>query len=159
MVSKRPDPQTVQQIQEGLRDLVWALDGLNQAVGAQVALRPVDLEVLDTVARSGPTPPSQLAEILGIHPATLTGILDRLEEGGWAERITDPSDRRRVLIRALRDRGTELRRLYAPMARHLTEICARFSPSDLEAIRHFLESSAEAARKARPRRSSAQEKG
>src|SRR5690606_36211262 len=89
----------IQRIQESLRDLVSAMDGLNQAVGERVSLRPVDLEVLDSVDREGPLSPRDLVRKLSIHPATLTGVLDRLEAGGWVERLADPSARRRVVVR------------------------------------------------------------
>lgn len=144
----------IQRIQESLRDLVSAMDGLNQAVGERVSLRPVDLEVLDSVDREGPLSPRDLVRKLSIHPATLTGVLDRLEAGGWVERLADPSDRRRVVVRALRTRGGELRRLYGPMARSLADICADFSPAELEAIQEFLDRVAEAARRSRPREGS-----
>ena len=35
-----------------------------------------------------------LAEILEVQPITLTRLVDRLEDAGWAERRPDPSDRR-----------------------------------------------------------------
>jgi DNA-binding MarR family transcriptional regulator len=41
----------------------------------------------------------------GASAATITGILDRLERGGWAARDRDPSDRRAVRVRALLDRN------------------------------------------------------
>lgn len=146
------DRNSIRRIQESLRDLVAAMEGLNQAVSGLVSLRPVDLEVLDVVDREGPLSPRDLVRRLSIHPATLTGVLDRLEEGGWVERLADPSDRRRVVVRALRKRGRELRRLYGPMARSLAEICADFSPSELEAIGEFLDRATDAARLSRPTR-------
>lgn len=148
--SEITDQSTTRRIQEGLRDLVTAMGGLNQAVGEQISLRPVDLEVLDVVDRHGPLSPSDVARRLSIHPATLTGVLDRLQEGGWVERLADPSDRRRVVVRALRKRGGELRRLYGPMARSLTEICAGFSSSELATIQEFLDRTTEAAHRSRP---------
>ena len=47
------------------------------------------------------------------HPATITGILDRLERGRWVARERDPTDRRAVVVRALRDRNAELFHLYS----------------------------------------------
>lgn len=144
---------SAQDLQEALRDLVAELGRLNHTVGQQVALRPGDLEVLDVVARFGPVSPGWLAESLSIHPATLTGVLDRLEAGEWAERRPDPADRRRVLIRARRERGGELRRLYAPMARSLSEICASYSPAELAAILDFLQRASQAGQRAASPRS------
>ena len=41
---------------------------------------------------------SDLAGHLTMSPSTLTGVLDRLEAGGWITRGTDPEDRRAVTI-------------------------------------------------------------
>lgn len=142
--SERP----VIEIQQALRDLSGELGRLNQAVGSQVDLKGVDLVVLDVVGRKGPISPSQLAGSLGIHPATLTGILDRLEEGGWVERQADPTDRRRIAIAVIRRRGAEIARLYRPMSEAIVEICSSYSPTQLQTIRDFLQRAAEAGRHA-----------
>src|SRR3981081_1834626 len=82
-------------------------------LGAQLDLRDTDLDSLDLIASHGPLSPSVLARRARLHPATLTGILDRLERGGWVARERDPADRRAVLIRAQRESNGEITRLYA----------------------------------------------
>lgn len=141
---------SVQQVQEALRDLAAEMGRLNHAVGLHVALRPGDLEVLDAVARFGPVSPTWLADSLSVHPATLTGVLDRLESGGWTERRPDPTDRRRVLVHALSDRGGELRRLYAPMAGAVAELCAAYSPAELTVVLDFLRQARRAGERTAP---------
>lgn len=49
----------------------------------------------------------RLAEILHVHPSTLTGVLRRLEERGYVERQSDPNDARRALF-VLTDQGRSL---------------------------------------------------
>jgi len=63
---------------------------LNHQVGARAGLNDADLDCLDLVARHGPLSPSALAQRAALHPATITGILDRLERGGWVARRTRP---------------------------------------------------------------------
>ena len=77
-------------IKESLRDLGAQLSLLNHSVGTRLDLKATDLECLDLITRYGPLSPSALARRAGLHPATLTGILDRLERGGWIERGRDP---------------------------------------------------------------------
>ena len=40
----------------------------------------------------------ELAELADFEPATIVGVLDRLESEGWIHRIADPKDRRAHLI-------------------------------------------------------------
>src|SRR5579859_4594439 len=95
-------------IKQSLRELRMQLSLLNLRVGAHLDLRDVDLDCLDLIASHGPLSPSSLARRAGLHPATLTGILDRLERGAWIARERDPSDRRAVTVRALHQRTPEL---------------------------------------------------
>src|SRR6266851_10472021 len=114
------------EIKESLRELSIQLSLLNHHVGARVDLKDVDLDCLDLINRYGPLSPSALARRAGLHPATMTGIIDRLERGGWVARDRGSSDRRAVLIRALRDRNPELLHLYSGMNAALARICAGY---------------------------------
>jgi DNA-binding MarR family transcriptional regulator len=125
-------------IKESLRDLRVQLSLLNHRVVGHLDLRDVDLDCLDLISRHGPLSPSALARRAGLHPATVTGILDRLERGGWIARERDPSDRRAVAVRARRDRGADLLRLFAGMNTAMDRLCAGYSEAELELIADFL---------------------
>jgi DNA-binding MarR family transcriptional regulator len=51
--------------------------------------------------------PSYLAKKVGVKRATMTGLLNGLEKGGFIERLTEPEDRRKVRVR-LTDQGCHL---------------------------------------------------
>lgn len=131
--------EALSRIQHGLRRLTHNLHRLNDAVGSLIDLLPGDLEVLDMVGRDGPMSPSEVTARTGIHPATLTGILDRLEGGGWLSRRPDQTDRRRLVVEAATHRGGEVARLYAPMTKRLSDICAGYDAAQLSIIVDFLE--------------------
>ena len=135
-------------IKQSLRALSIQLSLLNHQVGAHVGLNDVDLDCLDLIARHGPLSPSALAERAALHPATMTGILDRLEKGGWVVRDRDPSDRRAVLVRPLRDRSAELVRLYSGMNSSMSEICAGYGDAELAVLADFLRRTVDAGRSA-----------
>lgn len=124
--------------------LAQGLHRLNDAVGSHVELRPGDLDIFDVIDRQGPMSPRSVTGLTGVHPATLTGILDRLERGGWLTRRPDPVDRRRIIVEAVSDRGAELLRLYAPMNKALTSLCDQYEPEELAAIIDFVEKAADA---------------
>jgi len=135
-------------IKQALRALSIQLSLLNHQVGAHAGLNDVDLDCLDLIARHGPISPTALAQRAALHPATVTGILDRLERGGWVARARDPSDRRALVVRVLRDRSAELVRLYGGMNSSMSEICAGYSEAELQVLADFLRRTVEAGRTA-----------
>jgi DNA-binding MarR family transcriptional regulator len=130
--------RTTTAIKDSLRELSNQLSLLNHRVGAQVELKDIDLDCLELLNRHGPLSPSVLARHAGLHPATMTGILDRLERGGWIARDRDPDDRRAVVIRVRRERGGELYRLYAGMNTSVDEILTGYRDDQLELLADFL---------------------
>ena len=141
-------------VKESLREVGAQLSLLNHSFGTRLDLKAADLECLDRIGRYGPLSPSTLARRAGLHPATLTGILDRLERGGWIDRGRDPADRRGVVVRAARGRGAEILRLYlvdSGMNTALDEICAGYDDTELELLADFLHRTADAAQAAAER--------
>lgn len=136
------------QVRESLRELRIQLSLLNYRIGSQLGLKDVDLDCLDILDVYGPLSPTALARRAGLHPATMTGVLDRLERGGWLARERDASDRRAVVVRILSDRYAELMRFYSPMNRSMNKILAKYSDSELEAIADFMRRTVEAGRSA-----------
>ncbi|MET7451669.1 MarR family transcriptional regulator [Streptomyces sp. NPDC005574] len=136
------------EIRESLRALGIQLSLLNQQVGARLELKSIDVECLDLINRHGPIGASALARLAGLHPATLTGILDRLERGGWIARERDPNDRRATLLRPLRDRNAEIIGLYSGMSSAVEEICADYDENELALLADFLRRTSTAGRTA-----------
>ena len=142
------------QIKDFLRDLGTQLAQLSHSVGARLDLKPTDLECLDLISRHGPISPSALARRAGLHPATMTGVLDRLESGGWIERGRGTADRRGVAVQVVRGRGAEVLRLYlvdSGMNAAMDEICAHYDDEELDLLISFLRRTADAGRAAAER--------
>jgi len=135
-------------IKESLRELSTQLSLLNHQVGARLEMRDVDLDCLDVLSRYGPLSPGGLARRAGLHPATMTGVLDRLERGGWVVRERDPADRRAVNVRALPDRAGELIRLFGGMNGAMDDLCSGYTDEQLTVIADFLSKTAAAGNEA-----------
>src|SRR5579862_5610164 len=131
-------------VRQALRDMNLQLSLLNQQVSGRLELKGSDLECCELINRYGPLSPSELARRAGLHPATMTGVLDRLERGGWVARERDPADRRAVIISLRRDRNVDILKLYAGMNEAMDEICAGYSEDELDLLAGFLRRTADA---------------
>ena len=131
-------------IKAALREVGIQLSSLNYLIGAELGLRHIDYDCFNIVARYGPISPRLLARRTGLHLATLTGVLDRLESARWIVRDPDPSDRRAVLLRALSSHLPEIGRLYAGMHSTLEQLCARYTEDELRLITGFLQQTIQA---------------
>jgi len=132
------------QIKADLRALSNQISLLNHQVSARVEMKDIDLDCLDLLAQHGAMSPSALARRTGLHPATITGILDRLERGGWIARARDENDRRAVVIEPLRARNSELYGLYSGMNGSLDAIIADYDEAQLALLADFLHRSIDA---------------
>jgi len=131
-------------VRDNMRELGIQLALLNHQVGQRLEMRDVDLDCLDIISRNGPLGASALARSAGLHPATMTGILDRLEKGGWIVRERDPADRRAVVVRAARERGAEIYELYSGMNGSMESLLNGYDESQLEVLVDFLSRAREA---------------
>ncbi|HET7785101.1 MAG TPA: MarR family transcriptional regulator [Myxococcales bacterium] len=91
--------------------LLWAVDHALQSASKRMessfgVTGPQRL-VLRIVGRFPGIAAGRVAEILHVHPSTLTGILKRLEARGMLQRRSDPRDARRALF-ALTAKGRKL---------------------------------------------------
>jgi DNA-binding MarR family transcriptional regulator len=138
--------QHAQAIMASLRDLRVQFSLLNHQVAGHVELKDIDLDCFELVSRDGPVSPTVLARRTGLHPATMTGVLDRLERGGWVTRERDGTDRRAVAVHAVRGRAAELHRLYAGLGRGIDAICAGYDAADLALVAEVLRRTTQAGR-------------
>lgn len=142
------DPHAADEIRAALQDLRIELAILTHRVAARVGLRETDLACLDVIHRGGPLTPTRLAARVGIHLATMTGILSRLERQGWIRRTPDPHDRRSSLIELDAARAADLEALFADATARLGRVTAALRVEEAKKILRFLTDSAAAAREA-----------
>ena len=122
-----------------MRELNVQMSLYNRRVGARADLKDVELDCLDLIVRHGPLSPSALSRRTGLHPATLTGILDRLEKGGWIIRERDPADRRAVLLRDAKTRNAELFGHFAGMNSRLDVLAEGYDTAQLDLLAEFIQ--------------------
>ena len=100
-LAPRPRPRGRSPPGDELWDLLGACHRLMRAELRAVVLRHgVYLSEYRALARlrSEPRTPSQLAESLGLTPASMTDLARQLERRGWVRRGPNPADRRSQLL-------------------------------------------------------------
>jgi len=88
------------QVLTALRRIVRAIDLHSRRLVEQSGLTGPQLVTLREVARLGRIRPGSLAKAINLSHATVTGILDRLEQRGLVTRTRDGEDRRSVIVAA-----------------------------------------------------------
>ncbi|MGH2466606.1 MAG: MarR family winged helix-turn-helix transcriptional regulator, partial [Candidatus Limnocylindrales bacterium] len=112
-----------------------------QAVAERLGMGATDLTCLTVLLTEGPAAAGSLAARTGLTSGAITGVVDRLERSGWVRRISDPADRRRVIIEALVEHAAALRPVFDPLLEEATAIHARFSERDRATIGRYVEAS------------------
>jgi len=92
-------------------ELFFAHRGQMLAVAREFGLAPQQAFALKRLEPGEPLKLSELATALHCDNSSVTGIADRLEEAGLAERQAHPTDRR-VKTLVLTQRGEVIRKLY-----------------------------------------------
>jgi MarR family transcriptional regulator, organic hydroperoxide resistance regulator len=91
----QPAGETLQFLQ-GVWELVHALDVRSKRMAQTIGVTGPQRLVIRIVGQKPSQTASEIAQMLGKHPSTLTGVLARLEARGLLEREIDQEDRRRA---------------------------------------------------------------
>lgn len=121
----------------GLVQLSFLVQGIYQRVSERHHLTPAQAKLLCMVAEA-PRGMTELAQCFGVEKAALTGLVDRAERRGLAERSTVPGDRRALCVSPT-DAGCEAAAVFkAEVAEELDRLVSGLSPQDREQLRRAL---------------------
>jgi len=84
---------------KAIRRVLRATDRGGRKLAVATGLTPSQLLVLQEIYRSRQTSPSAVAKQLQFGQATVTNIVDRLEESGFVTRSRDEADKRQIVLR------------------------------------------------------------
>jgi DNA-binding MarR family transcriptional regulator len=120
-----------------------ATDRFDQAVADALGLNRTDMRCLDVVDREGPVPAGRLAAATGLTTAAITAAIDRLERAGYARRVRDPDDRRRVLVELTPAARNAAGSFYEPHAALAESLYDRYTQEEIELLLEFVRFSRE----------------
>ena len=123
----------------------------HSVIAAKQGLNATEEKTLDLLQRHGPLTAKDLAELTGLAPASVTGLVDRLEAKGFARRVKHPTDKRRVLVELNQEKLGEFAVFFEDWARDIVQACETFSTEELETVNRFLAVMSERQRRAAAR--------
>jgi len=126
-----------------LRRIMRAMDVYSRQLSSSHGLTGPQMLCLREVSEHGSLTTGDLARAIALSPATLTGILDRLEMRGLVSRERRPEDKRRVLV-SLTSMGKEMsHELPSPMQERFGSKLAALTGDQQAVIRRALEQMAD----------------
>jgi DNA-binding MarR family transcriptional regulator len=103
-----------------------------------------DLHCLNAIENSGGLTAGQLAYEAGLTSGAVTGVIDRLERRGFARRVPDPEDRRRVKLEVTSEFYAQADSIWGPVKGDWESTMAgHFTVAELKRIVEFLRLSTE----------------
>lgn len=117
----------------------------HHAVAERLGLGPTDHKCLDLLRERPGITGSGLAAITGLTTGAITGVVARLERGGYLRRKADPRDRRKQILSPRPDRVQHVHEALGPIRKEMAVLLEGFDASELAAIAEFLERSADLA--------------
>lgn len=110
----------------------------HSALAARLGLSATENKTLDLLERHGSLSPGDLVRHTGLAPASITGLLDRLQERGYVRRLRDAQDGRRQLVEIDRSRVAGVAELFAGLTAGLDALYADYSTQELALITDWL---------------------
>ena len=101
-------------------------------------LSATETKALDVLDREGPLTAGELAARTGLAPPSVTGLIDRLERKGFARRVADPGDGRRVRVERSPEGLAALTPLFADFGAQIDALYAEFTDEQLQTILRFM---------------------
>ncbi len=110
-----------------------------QQVAERLGLHPTDFQCINILDQHGPLTAGMLAKQLGLTTGATTTLIDRLEEAGYARRLPDQADKRKVQVTLSGPGLTKMRGIFKPIEQQMDAVWQAFSDAELATIAAYLE--------------------
>jgi DNA-binding MarR family transcriptional regulator len=135
-LSRQSKDELMEQVVFEVRAAQSAVDEMDDAACRALGINRTDGRCLDILDREAPMTAGALAERSGLTTAAVTTVLDRMESAGYARRLRDPHDRRRVLVELTPLAQERAAAIWGPLGDFRAEL-RRFTIAQLELLRDF----------------------
>ena len=90
--------KTISETMQALRRVFKAIQDYSQDVSDKFGVTGPQLWALKTIAQDGSLPLGELSKKMYLHPSTISGVIDRLEDKGYVVRDRATGDRRVINV-------------------------------------------------------------
>jgi DNA-binding MarR family transcriptional regulator len=123
---------------EEIRASQRATDVVDDLVTEAMGINRTDARCLDILEQHGRTSAGELARESQLSTGAVTAVIDRLERAGYAQRVPDPGDRRRVLVELTEFARRQVSELMGqPLRQATVPVMERYSDAELELLLDF----------------------
>ena len=119
-------------------DLSMAKVEFHTAVAECLGLGATEEKAVDILQGHGPLTAGDLAVRTGLAPATVTALIDKLEDKGFVHRRPHPDDGRRVLVVPEPAMAKRMAPLYVEFVKLTNQFLDRFTEDELDLIAEVL---------------------
>lgn len=130
----RIDDQTKDRIIADFRGAMAELRCIGSEKLVRVGVSMTQLHVMSMLERHGDISMSRLAEMIDVSLSSATGLVDRMEERGYLERLRVPDDRRVVLVRISETGRKLLDEIEVLRTEMLRTVLDRMDPDQLDGL-------------------------
>jgi DNA-binding MarR family transcriptional regulator len=134
-----PKSELVDELIGAFRDSGNQDSAFDNLAAERLGVSRTDLHCLNAIENGGGLTAGQLAQAVGLTSGAVTGVIDRLERAGFARRVSDPADRRRVKVEVTPEFYARAGQIWGPLkADWEAELSGRFTAAELARITEFL---------------------
>ena len=118
-----------------LEEIGSAAEALVASVARRHGISHIALNVLAVIeGNGGPMPTGAVGTSVHVTSGTVTSVVDTLERNGYIERLTDPGDRRRVLVEVTPAARELLDQILPEVVQLTSAVLAEFDVDELERL-------------------------
>jgi DNA-binding MarR family transcriptional regulator len=115
----------------------------DELAAQRLGINLTDLRCIDIIEQHGGLTAGELASAAHLTTGAVTAVLDRLERAGYARRVRDETDRRRVRVELTEKAGEAAREVYGPLGAGFHAVLDRYTVEELRMVLDLLHRAAE----------------
>jgi DNA-binding MarR family transcriptional regulator len=138
-MSRSPKRMLIEELMEQFRLSGNRDRAFDHLAAERLGVNDTDQHCLNIIESAGGLTSGELAAAAGLSTGAVTGVVDRLERVGYARRIRDTADRRRINIEVTPEFYACAEEIWGPLVRDWQDaVMGGFTAAELERIIEFL---------------------